>query len=180
MDRPPSQGIASGLATFVAAGQPELLTAAKLIAARLEWFVARCAALFRQRVLERRLVEGHGDLRPEHVYLNGTPRIIDCLEFCAELRQLDPVNELAFLALECRRLGGPSLEGLLLQRYHERTGDAPPPELMRFYKALNALIRARIAIQRLGELGNRTPTEWITRSASYLAIAGKEAGYLSR
>ena len=60
-----------------------------------------------ERAAQGRIVEGHGDLRPEHIFLDGTPRIIDCLEFDRDLRLLDPVDELAFLALECERLGAP-------------------------------------------------------------------------
>ena len=108
------------------------------------------------------------------------PRIIDCLEFRADLRQLDPLNEIAYLALECRRLGGPAIERHLLRRYRARTGDTAPRELVRFYAALNALIRARIAICHLAEPGTRTPREWTARSATYLAIAAKESRLLSR
>mgnify|MGYP006202207167 CR=1 FL=1 len=36
-----------------------------------------------------RIVEGHGDLRPEHIYLGTPPAIIDRLEFSMELRTLD-------------------------------------------------------------------------------------------
>ncbi len=168
------------LAAFSRAHEPGLLTIAKPIVQRLGAFMPRRAALFRRRIRERRLVDGHGDLRPEHVYLKGRPRIIDCLEFRADLRRLDPVNELAYLALECRRLGGPAIEGHLLRRYRERTGDAPPRELVRFYKALNALIRARIAIRHLDEPVTRTPDQWIARAAAYLAIAAKESRLLSR
>ncbi len=52
-----------------------------------------------------RLREGHGDLRPEHIGLDGTPVVIDCLEFNRALREVDPFDELAFLDLECRMLG---------------------------------------------------------------------------
>jgi uncharacterized protein len=168
------------LAAFSRAHEPGLLTIMKLIVRRLGSFMLRRAPGFRRRIRERCLVDGHGDLRPEHVYLKGTPRIIDCLEFRADLRRLDPINELAYLALECRRLSGPAIEGHLLRRYRERTGDMPPPELVRFYKALNALVRARIAIRHLDEPGTRTPDEWIARAAVYLAIAAKESRLLSR
>lgn len=50
--------------------------------------------------------EGHGDLRPEHICLVEPPIVIDCLEFSARLRRLDPFDEICFLALECERLGG--------------------------------------------------------------------------
>jgi aminoglycoside phosphotransferase family enzyme len=168
------------LAAFPAAREKRLLTGLKPIAMRLDAFMTRRAASFRQRVHDRRLVDGHGDLRPEHVYLRDMPRIIDCLEFRADLRQLDPLNEIAYLALECRRLGGPDIGSHLLRRYRARTGDTAPRELVRFYAALNALIRARIAICRLAEPGTRTPKEWTARAAAYLAIAAKESRLLSR
>jgi aminoglycoside phosphotransferase family enzyme len=168
------------LAAFSRAHEPGLLTIVKPIVRRLGSFMLRRAPGFRRRIRERRVVDGHGDLRPEHVYLKGTPRIIDCLEFRADLRRLDPVNELAYLALECRRLGGPAIEGHLLRRYRERTGDMPPRELVRFYKALNALVRARIAICHLDEPVNRTPNQWVARAAAYLAIAAREARLLAR
>jgi len=61
------------------------------------------------RVLEARgsrVVDAHGDLRPEHICLDEpAPVVIDCLEFSRALRLLDPLSELSFLALECRRLG---------------------------------------------------------------------------
>jgi aminoglycoside phosphotransferase family enzyme len=60
--------------------------------------------LLLRRLESARVVEGHGDLRPEHVCLGSTPRIIECLESRAELRLLDPSDELAFLAMECERL----------------------------------------------------------------------------
>jgi len=168
------------LTAFHAAREKRLLSALKPIARRLDAFMARRVALFRGRIQDRRLMDGHGDLRPEHVYLRDMPRIIDCLEFCADLRQLDPLNEIAYLALECRRLGGPAIEGRLLRRYRAHTGDTAPRELVRFYAALNALIRARIAICHLAAPGSRTPREWTARAATYLAIAAKESRLISR
>lgn len=44
-----------------------------------------------------------------YICLGASPRIIDCLEFRRDLRLLDPVNELAFLAMECERLGDRSI-----------------------------------------------------------------------
>jgi hypothetical protein len=52
--------------------------------------------LLLRRLESARVVEGHGDLRPEHVCLGSTPRIIECLESRAELRLLDPSDKLAF------------------------------------------------------------------------------------
>jgi uncharacterized protein len=161
------------------AGDRRLGAAMRPAARRLDAFLVRRAALFGRRA-GARIVDGHGDLRPEHVYLKGAPRIIDCLEFRAELRQLDPASELAFLALECRRLGGPDILARLLRRYRRRSGDRPPAALLRFYTALNAIVRARIAIEHLAEPGSRTRAELGGRAARYLAIAARAARSLDR
>ncbi len=172
--------IAATRKAFAVAAEPRLSTTLKPVARRLEAFRVCRAALLQRRVRDRRLVDGHGDLRPEHVYINGMPRIIDCLEFRADLRRLDPVGEIAYLALECRRLGGPAIERPLLRRYRERTGDRPPEALVRFYAALNAIVRARIAVQHLNEPRTRSRAEWLDRAACYLAIAAREMRFLRR
>ena len=131
----------------------------------------RHAALFERRVAERRIVEGHGDLRPEHVCLTPEPVIIDCLEFSRELRLLDPADELAFLALECERLGAPAVGGWFLNAYTELTGDAPPPLLLRFHRTYRALRRAKIAVWHLEDPDVREPARWVARARRYLELA---------
>ena len=165
---------------LLAAREARLQNVFRPVARCLKAFLACRGGLFADRIRNRYLVDGHGDLRPEHVYVNGTPSIIDCLEFRADLRQHDPVDELVYLALECRRLGGPAILPQLLRRYTQRTQDTPGPELAHFYAALNATIRARLAIQHLAEPGARSPDEWKERAAAYLAIAAKECRFLSR
>jgi aminoglycoside phosphotransferase family enzyme len=131
----------------------------------------RHAALFERRVAERRLVEGHGDLRPEHVCLAPEPVIIDCLEFSRELRLLDPADELAFLALECERLGAPAVGSWFLAAYTEVTGDAPPPLLLRFHRTYRALRRAKLAVWHLEDPAVREPARWTARARRYLELA---------
>ena len=77
----------------------------------------RLAAELDSRAARGCVVEAHGDLRPEHVCLLPEPQIIDCLEFSRDFRILDPADELAFLALECERLGDPG-------RHHPQIGRA--------------------------------------------------------
>jgi len=79
-------------------------------------------------------VEGHGDLRPEHICLGPTPQVIDCLEFRADLRFLDPVEELAFLRMECDRMGARGIGPVLFRHYQLTAHDTPPPVLITFYR----------------------------------------------
>jgi aminoglycoside phosphotransferase family enzyme len=129
--------------------------------------------LFDARV--ERIVEGHGDLRPEHICLEERAKIIDCLEFSPELRLLDPADELSFLALECERLGSPELASTIFATYTAVTGDAPPAVLLEFYQSFRASVRARIAIRHLADAAPREPARWLGQARGYLTLAREHA-----
>ena len=118
-----------------------------------------------------RVVEAHGDLRPEHVCIEDEPQVIDCLEFSRDLRSLDPVDELAFLTLECERLSAGWVHACALTAYAEATGDAPAPALVAFYQSYRAAVRAKIAAWHLNDDGVRAPATWTDRAAGYVALA---------
>ena len=101
------------------------------------------------------------------------PAIIDRLEFSAELRTLDCADELAFLGLECERLGAPQLGTVLLAAYLELTGDAPEPALIHFYQSYRAGIRAQLAAWHLREVRYRDSPKWPSRARQYLQLAAQ-------
>ncbi len=123
-----------------------------------------------------RVVEAHGDLRPQHICLLETPVVIDCLEFNRELRLLDPADELAFLALECERLGAPGVGATFLEVYGELSGDAPATRLIHFYKTHRACVRAKLALWHPAD--DHTPDKWRRRAREYLALADRYASAL--
>lgn len=131
----------------------------------------RMSGLLDERVQAGRIIEGHGDLRPEHICLRPDLAIIDCLEFSLEMRQVDAIDELGFLALECERLGVNSLGALLIKDYEEISGDRPDPGLVYFYQSYRACIRATIAIRHLDEEKFRHSAEWRRRAMEYLQLA---------
>lgn len=133
-------------------------------------FLARHVPLFDARVKAGRMVEGHGDLRPEHIWLDGEPAIIDRLEFDRVLRVLDPADELAFLGLECERLGAPEVGGWFLEAYTEETGDDPPAPLLRFYRVYRALRRATISARHLDDSTVADPARFAVRARRYLEM----------
>jgi aminoglycoside phosphotransferase family enzyme len=141
-------------------------------------FVAEHGDMLTMRVRRRRIVDGHGDLRPEHVWLNHDVRIIDCLEFNTRLRTVDPLDEIAFLTLECERLGA-AWAGQYIRKGVERgLHEAPADELFRFYRSYRAILRARLAIAHLFEPRPRTPEKWPRLALAYLDIAGRDAAKL--
>jgi len=132
------------------------------------------------RIHHRLVVDAHGDLRPEHIWLSAPYPIIDCLEFNASLRGLDALDELAFLHLECERLGGRWVGELLRRRLSIILEDDPATGLFLFYRINRAMLRARLSIAHLMDANPRTPEKWPQRTRIYLGIARSDARELER
>src|SRR5208282_2230004 len=102
-------------------------------------------SLLNRRALGARVVEGHGDLRCEHVSLAGDSiTIIDCVEFSEGLRYVDVASDVGFLAMDLDRLGARGLSDDLVGAYREASGDADLPLLIPLYKVHRALVRAKV------------------------------------
>jgi len=156
----PAYGLPQTLLRSVAAG---LVAALEKEASQLEGRVAR-----------RRIVDGHGDLRPEHVCLGPEPLFIDCLEFNREWRILDPADELAYLAMECECAGAPWIGEVAFDTYRESLGDDPPAPLVRFYKAYRAGVRAKLSAWHLTDHPDPADQgKWIARAQRYLELANR-------
>ncbi|MGD8615792.1 MAG: hypothetical protein PVI91_09040 [Gammaproteobacteria bacterium] len=134
-------------------------------------FVSGRGRLLEQRAQAGCIVEAHGDLRPEHICLLREPVIIDCLEFNRDLRLLDPVDELAYLALECERLGAPAIGAEVLRYYGEATGHRVVAELIDFYRIFRACLRAKIALWHTEDHEVRDHEKWRKRARDYLELA---------
>lgn len=127
-----------------------------------------------------RVVEGHGDLRPEHIYLGEPPAVIDCLEFDPTLRLLDPFEEIAFLVMECRLLGGSWAGAAVLRRVAGALRARPGARLFAFYTGFRACLRARLSIAHLQEPEPRDPAKWRPRALRYLGQAEAACARLRR
>lgn len=146
------------------------------ITARQLDVLAREALLFDARVRDQRIVECHGDLRPEHICLEPEPLFIDCLEFNRDWRLLDPADELAYLAMECEHAGAPWIGEVVFETYREITGDDPPLALVRFYKAYRAAVRAKLSAWHLRDHPDPADQgKWVARARRYLDLADRYA-----
>ena len=141
--------------------------------------------------------DGHGDLRAEHVLLDGDVQIFDPVEFDPALRRIDVSADLAFLVMDLERLGRADLVPLLLSGYRDAGGDPGDDRLVHFYAAYRAWVRAKVAwlravqhghaaadlaeVAELAELGGRLA--WRARSPLALVVCGPAASgktYLAR
>jgi aminoglycoside phosphotransferase family enzyme len=138
---------------------------------RLDAVLAANRSLLEKRVRAGCIVDGHGDLRPEHVCMTEPIVIFDCLEFSDELRQVDPVDELAFLGMECEMLGAPWIGPGLIAHVLARLGEDGSDALVALHTASRAMLRARLTLSHLLDPVPRAPEKWRPLADRYVAIA---------
>ena len=140
-------------------------------------FVARDAAAFDARVNSGLIVEGHGDLRPEHICLTEPVVVFDCLEFSQDLRILDTADELAFLFLECTKVSGDDAVAHAIKSiYTDMTADKLPDHVLQFYMAKRAMLRAKLAIWHIYDCKPQDHPRWRSQALAYLRTVEEHLG----
>jgi aminoglycoside phosphotransferase family enzyme/predicted kinase len=126
------------------------------------------------------VVEGHGDLRAEHVLLDGTIRVVDCIEFEPRMRELDVADELAFLVMDLTWRGGDRVASRLLHAYRDAGGDPGEDDLVAFYACFRALVRAKVALVRAGQPPPTGTAEHDARTARDLVALAERYAWRAR
>jgi hypothetical protein len=118
------------------------------------------ASLFRRRRVEGRVVEGHGDLRLEHVHTGDGSAgsggeeslcIYDCIEFSERLRRVDVASDIAFLAMDLDLHGRPDLGRRFVDRMGAALDDPTLGVMVDFYKCYRAYVRGKVEGMRAAE-----------------------------
>ena len=110
-------------------------------------FIREHGDLLRARIDARRICDGHGDLRLEHVYLDGEhATIIDCIEFNDRFRFADVCADLAFLSMDLAWHGHVDLAERLLARYARESNDFDLYAVVDFYESYRAYVRAKVSM----------------------------------
>jgi aminoglycoside phosphotransferase family enzyme/predicted kinase len=143
----------------------------------------RCWVAELARRADRGLVrDGHGDLRAEHVLVEGDGvLVVDRLEFDPALRRVDVAEDLAFLTMDLERLGASWAAEVVVDAYTQAGGDPGPPALRAFFAAYRALVRAKVSAlagrtgeaDQLIELAQRL--SWRARRPLRLLVTGPPA-----
>ena len=116
----------------------------------------------------------HGDLHAKNIFLLSTPQPFDCIEFNDELREIDVLNEIAFLCMDLDAAGRSDLSSRFLWSYHavfpvmecEEDG-----QLLLYFKAYRANIRAKInSLAARSAANTEDKTAALAESEKYLAL----------
>jgi aminoglycoside phosphotransferase family enzyme/predicted kinase len=138
------------------------------------WLQAEAHALVPHWEARRRggrVRECHGDLHLANiVQLDDGPTAFDGIEFDADLRWIDPVEDIAFLVMDLVAHGAPVLAHRFLDGWLQATGDHEGLPALRFYLVRRALVRGQVAALRR----DQGPAEPSTCGvADYLVVADK-------
>jgi aminoglycoside phosphotransferase family enzyme/predicted kinase len=147
-------------------GDDELLGDAEQLAGAV---LAGRRAELRRRAAAGLVRDGHGDLRAEHVVLERGIEIVDCVEFDPALREIDVGLDLAFLAMDLLRRDE-RLAAALVSAYREAGGDPGDDALVAFFAAQRALIRAKVALLRAGQVEGEDSARRRADAASLLDL----------
>lgn len=134
--------------------KPDILNKIERLA--LQYLSGR-ESLFDRRIVERHIVDGHGDLIADDIFcFPDGPRALDCLDFADSLRFVDAIDDVAFLAMDLEYSGHPELATSFLTQYSEFAGDPAPRSLIDHYIAYRAVVRAKVDYIRLEQGDNES------------------------
>ncbi|MBX2876071.1 MAG: hypothetical protein KTR30_28375 [Saprospiraceae bacterium] len=93
-------------------------------------------------------IDGHGDLHSKNIFLLASPVIFDCIEFGDHFREVDVLDELAFLCMDLNFHHRQDLEERFLAAYLRRnpcmSGEIDR-QLFLYYKLYRANVRLKVA-----------------------------------
>jgi aminoglycoside phosphotransferase family enzyme len=99
----------------------------------------------------------HGDLHSKNIFLLSSPQPFDCIEFNDDYRQIDVLNEVAFLCMDLDAFERKDLSDLFLNVYNNlfpsiKTDD--DHRLFVYYKSYRSNIRAKVNSLRARNAGD--------------------------
>jgi len=128
-------------------------------------------SVMRQRVLDGRIRDGHGDLRIEHVYLGERVSLIDPLEFSQRLRFADVASEVGFIVMELQEVGRTDLALRFIDRYQDASGDDSLRDVLPFFVRYRAVVRGKVEWIRATQLAGTAKQRALARSRALFDLA---------
>jgi len=108
----------------------------------------------RERAKDGYFKNCHGDLHGQNIFIEKQPIIFDCIEFRDAFRQIDVLNEIAFLCMDLENYGYKEFADLFLKHYIKQTGymfGKKEKILFTYFKAYRSCIRAKVSTIELSQ-----------------------------
>ncbi|MEO8961145.1 MAG: hypothetical protein ABI325_04635 [Ginsengibacter sp.] len=116
----------------------------------------------------------HGDLHSRNIFLLPEPVPFDCIEFNDDFRQIDVLNEVAFLCMDLDAFDRKDLSELFLKYYNQffpAMETAEERKLFIFYKSYRANIRAKVnSLRARSATTNDEKSKALSAAEKYLTL----------
>ncbi len=101
--------------------------------------------LFKERVDMGAIIDGHGDIRIEHIYFEKDQAyLFDCIEFNDRFRYQDRLLDFAFLLMDLEYNGYGEISTIMFGKYCKRFNEKGVDNLCDFYKCYRAYVRGKV------------------------------------
>ncbi len=116
----------------------------------------------------------HGDLHSRNIFLLPAPLPFDCIEFNDDFRQIDVLNEVAFLCMDLDAFGRQDLSALFIEYYNHFFPAMKTREdrsLFIYYKSYRANIRAKVnSLRAKSATDNTDKIKALSAADKYLCL----------
>ena len=137
-------------------------------------FLKRNKALLTGRLRAGFFRDCHGDLHSRNIFLLPSPQPFDCIEFNDDYRQIDVLNEVAFLCMDLDAFGKKDLSELFLEYYNQffpSMKSSKEHHLFVFYKAYRANVRAKVnSLRAKSAVNEKERTKALSEVDKYLRL----------
>lgn len=133
---------------------------------------------YRPHIIERSaggfVRDVHGDLHTGNIFLYADPVIFDCIEFNDAMRQIDILDEVAFLCMDLDAFDRQDLSNAFYRDYlgNIKSGQSKETDLLfRYYKCYRANVRAKVCLLKAKEAADphiKAAATYLTLLKSYL------------
>ncbi len=116
----------------------------------------------------------HGDLHTRNIFLLPEPLPFDCIEFNDDYRQIDVLNEVAFLCMDLDALDRKDLSSEFIEQYNRlfpAMRNEEEHNLFTYYKCYRANVRAKVNSLRAKSAANDSDRKKaISESKKYIVL----------
>jgi uncharacterized protein len=119
----------------------------------------------------------HGDLHSRNIFLLPSPQPFDCIEFNDDFRQIDVLNEVAFLCMDLDSFNRQDLSSVFIDLYNEKFPTMKTEDdkrLFIYYKGYRANVRAKVnSLRARTALSQETKQKALDEVSRYLQLVSR-------
>ena len=140
-------------------------------------YLSKNTKLMSDRLRDGLYRDVHGDLHTRNIFLLDQPVIFDCIEFNPDYRQIDILNEIAFLCMDLEASQRDDLSDTFLKHYINHFPLKIGPEetsLFTFYKAYRANVRVKVnCLRAQGSTNMEDRSKSLSEAKKYLCLMNR-------